>query len=71
VFDESVAVTLMSNDTGNVAHCWDLFHELWSQVLELCIGMYLLARELGWVCISPLLVVLCRPPVSIASPRWL
>jgi len=61
VFDESAAVALMSNDTGNGANCWDLFHELWSQVLELCIGMYMLARELGWVCVLPLLVVLCKP----------
>ena len=68
VLDESAAVTLMSNDTENVAHCGDLFHELWSQILELSIGMYLLARELSWVCIFPLLVVLCKHPALIASP---
>ncbi len=71
VFDESAAMTLMSNDTENAAGCEDLFHELWSQVLELCIGMYMLAGELGWVCIFPLLVVLCKPPAPIPSPRWL
>lgn len=60
VFDESAAVTLMSNDTENVANCGELLHELWSQVLELCIGMYLLAGELGWMCIFPPLVVLCE-----------
>lgn len=60
VFDESAAMTLMSNDTENAANCGDIFHELWSQVLELCIGMYLLAIELGWVCIFPPLVVLCK-----------
>ena len=37
-----------------------LTHELWSQVLELGIAMYLLADQLGWVSIVPLLVVLCR-----------
>lgn len=57
--DDSAAVTLMSNDAGDAASCGDLLHELWSQGLELCIGMYMLARELGWVCIFPLLVVLC------------
>ena len=70
VCDESAAVTLMSNDTESVAYYGDLFHDLWSQVLELCIGMYMLAGELGWVCIFPLLVVLCKPPAPIPSLRW-
>ncbi|CAK7217999.1 hypothetical protein SBRCBS47491_003357 [Sporothrix bragantina] len=47
--DESAAVTLMSNDAESVANTGELMHELWSQVLELGIGMYLLAGELGWV----------------------
>ncbi|ETS83861.1 hypothetical protein PFICI_05737 [Pestalotiopsis fici W106-1] len=59
VLDDSAAVTLMSSDTEDAANAGELFHQLWSEVLELCIGMYMLARELGWVCISPLLVVLC------------
>lgn len=60
VFDDSAAVTLMSNDAEQIAHSADLFHELWARVLELCIGMYLLANELGWVSIVPLLIVACR-----------
>lgn len=60
VIDDSAAVTLMSNDTEDGAQFGDLLHEVWSQVLELCIGMYMLAEELGWVCIVPLLVVLCK-----------
>jgi ATP-binding cassette, subfamily C (CFTR/MRP), member 1 len=67
VFDDSAAVTLMSNDAGNAASCGNLFHELWSQVLELGIGMYMLARELGWVCIFPLLVVICMLPALLTS----
>jgi ATP-binding cassette, subfamily C (CFTR/MRP), member 1 len=59
VFDDSAAVTLMSNDAEQITYSADLFHELWSQTLELCIGMYLLASELGWVCIIPLLIVVC------------
>lgn len=60
--DDSAAVTLMSSDTEDAANSAALFHQFWSEVLELCIGMYMLARELGWVCISPLLVVLCTVP---------
>lgn len=59
VIDESAALTLMSEDADDVASACSLIHELWSQVLELGIGMYLLADQLGWVCIVPLLVVLC------------
>jgi hypothetical protein len=59
VFDDSAAVTLMSNDADQITYSADLLHQLWSQTLELCIGMYLLASELGWVCIVPLLIVAC------------
>lgn len=57
-FDESAALTLMSSDADDAASCASLFHETWSQVLELSIGMYLLAEELGWVCVIPPLVIL-------------
>lgn len=59
VFDDSAAVTLMNNDVDQTMFSADLFHELWSQTFELCIGMYLLATQLGWVCIVPLLIVAC------------
>ena len=59
VFDDSAAVTLMSNDTEQINLSANMFHELWSRALELCIGMFLLATELGWVCIVPLLIVIC------------
>lgn len=51
------AVTLMSNDADSAAGCGDLFHQIWAEVLEVCIGMYLLAKELGWVCIFPVVIV--------------
>jgi ATP-binding cassette subfamily C (CFTR/MRP) protein 1 len=57
VFDDAAAVTLISDDVEQTMFSSDLFHELWSQSLELCIGMYLLSKELGWVCIVPILVV--------------
>ncbi|KAK3319199.1 ABC transporter [Apodospora peruviana] len=57
VFDDSAAVTLMNNDTEMITYSASLLHELWAQVLELGIGMYLLASEIGWVSIMPLLIV--------------
>jgi hypothetical protein len=58
IFDESAAVTLMSNDVPSMAWAAELIHDVWSNCLELTIGMYLLADELGWVCIAPVVVVL-------------
>ncbi|KAM7217664.1 hypothetical protein V8F06_006919 [Rhypophila decipiens] len=57
IFDESAAVTLMSNDADAIQYTAQLVHELWAQSLELGIGLYLLATELGWVCLMPLLLV--------------
>lgn len=58
VSDETAAVTLMSTDAGNAANFASLFHDTWSKALELCIAMYMLADQMGWVCIVPPLVVL-------------
>lgn len=59
LFDDSVAVTLMNNDAEGIQFCGFIFHEIWSQLIELSVGVYLLAMELGWVCIVPLLIVAC------------
>lgn len=58
-FDAAAAVTLMTNDAEQVMFTADLFHELWSQTIEFSIGMYLLSTQLGWVCVIPVLAVLC------------
>jgi hypothetical protein len=60
LLDESAAMTLISNGAESAATFADLLHDTWSQVFELCIGMYMLAGELGWVCILPPLVILCK-----------
>ena len=69
VFDESAAVTLMSNDAEQMTFGANLLHELWSQALELCVGMYLLGSELGWVCIVPISLAVCMSnPRSLCFP---
>ena len=57
-FDDAASVTLMSTDAEQIMFTADLIHELWSQTIELCIGLYLLAMKLGWVCVVPVMVVL-------------
>ncbi|KAK3367203.1 ABC transporter [Lasiosphaeria ovina] len=58
-FDDSAALTLMSNDVPHATGLGSIIHDIWSTALELGIGMYMLSGELGWVCILPLVFVLC------------
>lgn len=57
VYDDSLAVTLMSTDVDSVAVLAEKFNDFWSQVLEVFIGTYLLARRIGWICLVPLFLV--------------
>lgn len=68
-FDDSAALTLMSNDVGYATGWVDTFHDLWSQALELGIGMYQLANKLGWVCMIPIAVVLCESRKMTRCPN--
>lgn len=56
-FNESSAITLMSTDVDRISMSIQDLHEVWARLFEVIIGTTLLARQLGWVCIMPLLVV--------------
>ena len=60
VWDESSAVTLMSTDVDRIADTVGDVHETWARLIEVAIGIWLLARQLGWVCVVPIIVVLCK-----------
>jgi len=55
--DTAGAISLMSNDVDSISFCFEELNECWSRLIELIIGITLLARQLGWVSIVPLLVV--------------
>lgn len=57
LYDESAAMTLMSNDTDMVANTSQMVWELWAMSIELIVGMTLLARQMGLACLVPLLFV--------------
>ena len=57
IYDESAAVTLMSTDVDNIANVLVSLNECWAEVIEVTIGIYLLARQVGWVSIMPIIVV--------------
>lgn len=44
---KSAAVTLMSTDVDNIEAGFVMMHDLWAGILELGIGVFLLARYVG------------------------
>ncbi|KAK1995506.1 P-loop containing nucleoside triphosphate hydrolase protein [Colletotrichum falcatum] len=51
------AVTLMSIDSESVGQAASLFHETWARVIEVLLGTAMLAKEVGWVCLVPHVIV--------------
>jgi ATP-binding cassette subfamily C (CFTR/MRP) protein 1 len=58
VYDESAALTLMSTDIDRLATSLDSLNEIWARMIEMSIGIWLLERQLGWVCVAPIVIVL-------------
>ncbi|KAI0535783.1 putative ABC transporter [Xylaria digitata] len=59
-YDDGEASTLMSTDADSLDGIAEMFHETWAQVIEVMIGITLLAREVGWIWPLPLfLIYLC------------
>jgi ATP-binding cassette subfamily C (CFTR/MRP) protein 1 len=59
-YDNAAAVTFMSTDVDRISSCLEELNECWSRPIEICIGIPLLARQLGWVSLIPLLVIGCK-----------
>lgn len=60
VYDESAAVTHMSTDINRIATSMQSMNEVWSRLVEVAIGVWLLSIQLGAVSVIPILVVLCK-----------
>lgn len=54
--DEAAAVTLMSTDVDRVAMSTELAYEIWARLIEIGIGTWLLERQMGAICVAPVLV---------------
>ena len=57
IYDESAALTLMSTDIDRIVDSLQTANEIWATIIEIAIGIWLLERQLGWVCVAPLVVV--------------
>ena len=60
VYDESAAISIMGTDVDRIAGTMDVIHEVWAQLIEVALGIWLLARQIGWVCVLPIIIVVCR-----------
>ncbi|KAF4121361.1 ABC-type multidrug transport system, ATPase and permease component [Geosmithia morbida] len=58
------AVSLLSTDSDGIVQSARIFHETWAQIIEVTIGMVMLARLVGWVCPVPLVVIFCCSQTS-------
>ncbi len=57
LYDDSASLTLMSTDIDRLATSIDSLNEVWARVIEMSIGVWLLERQLGWVCVAPIVIV--------------
>jgi ATP-binding cassette, subfamily C (CFTR/MRP), member 1 len=58
--EEAKTVTLMSTDVDRAVHGLELAHETWARLLEVIIGIWLLARQVGAISVAPVIVVVCK-----------
>ncbi|KAK8091117.1 multidrug resistance protein [Apiospora phragmitis] len=56
--DEAKVITLMSTDVERTVTGLEMVHETWARLLEIAIGVWLLARQMGAIPASPILVAL-------------
>jgi hypothetical protein len=50
--------TLMSTDVERICTCLVNLHELWANVIEVGIAVYILEKQIGTACITPALIAL-------------
>lgn len=63
LYDESASITLMSTDTDRVSLAIYNLNEVWARAIEVGIAIFLLARQLGWVAVIPLAIVICKSDI--------
>ncbi|KAL8671339.1 MAG: hypothetical protein Q9168_004163, partial [Polycauliona sp. 1 TL-2023] len=56
--DPASSLTLMSADIERITNGWQTMHECWATIIEMCIAIYLLERQLGAACAIPLAVAI-------------
>lgn len=63
--DPSSSMILMSADIERITTGWQTIHELWANVIEVGLAIYLLERQLGAACAIPIAVAFGKLPNPI------
>ena len=69
--DELAAVTLMSTDIDRLTMSLSSLNEMWAQTVEIALGIWLLERQLGWVCVAPITIVVACVIASIQVSKFI
>ena len=54
--DPAASMTLMSADIERIVQGWQWMHDIWADVIEIGLAIYLLERQLGVACAIPIAV---------------
>lgn len=57
VHDDSATLTSTSTDVAALTTSLQALCDIWARVIEMSIGIWLLEKQLGWVCVAPLVIV--------------
>ncbi|KAF2721401.1 putative ABC transporter [Polychaeton citri CBS 116435] len=69
-YDNGEATTLMSTDADSLGGIAEMVHETWAQVVEVLIGIGLLATQVGWIWPIPLILIyLCSHTSRFVAKR--
>lgn len=52
--DPAASLTLMSADIERITTGWQVMHEIWANMIEIALAIYLLQRQLGAACVIPI-----------------
>lgn len=58
--DPASSMILMSADIERITTGWQTMHELWANLVEVGLAIYLLERQLGAACAVPIAVAISR-----------
>lgn len=58
--DPTAALTLMSADIERIDTGWRTAHDVWANLVEIAVAVYLLERQLGVVCLIPVGAAICK-----------
>ena len=68
VGEPKAAVTLMSTDVERITEGLHSLHDFWASILQLCIALYLLQRQMGMACVVIVIVaILCSTGTASVS----